>query len=159
MLNIFQLNSIKIARLKKVRNLLNSSELDKFKDSFYELFGKIKSGNYNGNKYFITEDGNVFGYYSMALAVLQNFGARSEIVLKDNLWRIKSNGKWYLLSQYFGFLSENLLNKAKKILRPERKLYLRWPFEQEKDYIVVTNGKYAIMIPPAKINIIRDMVL
>ena len=159
MLNIFQLNSIKIARLKKVRNLLNSSEIDKFQDGFVGLFGTSKADYFNGNKYFISSDGIVFCYYSMALAVLRNFGTRSEIVLKDNLWRIKSNGKWYLLSEYFGFLSEEFLNKAKKILRPERKLYLRWPIEQEKDYIVVTNGKFAIMIPPSKINIIKDMMV
>ncbi|MFX0140494.1 MAG: hypothetical protein ACFFDN_43040, partial [Candidatus Hodarchaeota archaeon] len=133
MLNIFQLNSIRFARIKKVRNLLNSSEIEKYKDSFIELFGKARSGDYNGNRYYVSEEGLVFCYYSMALAVLRNFGARSEIVLKDNLWRIKTNGKWYLLSEYFGFLSEDLLNKAKKLLRPERKLYLRWPF-QGRDY-------------------------
>lgn len=153
MLNFYKINNIKMEHLNKVKNLLSSNEIGKYKEKFQELFGEFRIMDFNGSKYYENEVGIIFCPYSVSLALLQNFGTRSEIVLKDQLWKIKLNGSWYLLSEYFGFLPEDTLNKAKELLPLVRKLYLRWPFEREKDHIVITNGKFALMVPPADIKI------
>ncbi|MHA1300122.1 MAG: hypothetical protein ACTSO9_11940 [Candidatus Helarchaeota archaeon] len=157
MFSVDKMNLIKLSRSIRIRNILNSHGIDKFKEDFNNIFGSYEVRIFNGSKYYITSQGIIFCLYSIALSMTKSFGMRSEIILKENLWRIKSNGKWYLICEYFGFLPEEILHKAKKLLRPIKNLYLRWPIEENTDYIIITNGKYAIMIPPEEVNIIREM--
>ena len=129
--------------------------LHEYKEKFKEIFGGFREVEFNGSKLYMTGDKVIFCYYPVALGIIKSFGIRSEIVLLDNLWRVKNNGKWYKICEYFGFLSEELLNNAKKILHPANKLHIRWPIERSSDYIVVTNGKFAVMLPPSNIAITK----
>ncbi|MHA1377996.1 MAG: hypothetical protein ACTSRG_06405 [Candidatus Helarchaeota archaeon] len=159
MLDVHKLNQIKLKKRFFLKNRLHTPGMDVYKEPFEKLFGNFICKEQSGDHYFETDNGIIFARYRTALEKVKGFGLKSEIVLKEKLWRIKKNGKWFLMSEYFAFLPEDTFTKATKMLKNKKKIYIRWPMETRKDYIIVTNGEYAVMIPPAKINIIKGVPL
>ncbi len=141
-----------------MRNILISPEMEKFKDPFLKVFGSFTVKEHHGSQYFETPDETKFCMYPAALGLCEFLGIRSEIALVDEHWHIKFNGRWYPINDRFSYISEFALNKARMILNPTSKLFLRWPIENPREPIVITDGEHAIMIQPITMNITKGNV-
>jgi hypothetical protein len=77
---------------------------------------------------------------------MEDLGVKFRRISIDRLWRVKFDGQWHLICEYFGSLKEKILNKAKILLNNDEKMYLLWSNDNNRQHIAITDGKIALLI-------------
>ncbi len=120
--------------------------MDIYGKKFGKLFGRFKIVMYEGNKIFVSKENIIFCVHAIANKILENLGIKFKRISTDQLWRLRIDGHWHLISEYPGSIKEEHIMKAKLLLNYDRKLHLFWSNDDDRQCVVITDGKIALFI-------------
>ncbi|NVM04815.1 MAG: hypothetical protein HWN67_21015 [Candidatus Helarchaeota archaeon] len=113
---------------------------------FGELFGGFEIAEHDGDKIFVSSRNVIFCIHPVVIKILEDLGIKYEVFSIDQLWRVKVDGQWYLICEYFGALDEKISNKARILLDNNEKTFLLWSTDNNEQYIAITDGRLALLI-------------